>query len=240
VRLRATVRDTGIGIAKEKLEMIFEPFQQADASTTRHYGGTGLGLAIVRRLCRIMGGDCGVTSEFGRGSRFWFTLRLGLDVEPAAHLATGRFPSLKIKPPPADGQRVCVLVAEDSAINQEIARAFLEILECDCTIVSNGVRAVEALNGRHRFDIVLMDCQMPDLDGFEATRRIRAIEARLGQHTPIVALTANAMVGDREACIEAGMDDFVSKPFHLAYLQAVIAKWCPHYARPAAVEPAAG
>ena len=225
VRFRFEVQDTGIGIKPEVIPRLFESFTQSDVSITRKFGGTGLGLAIVRRLCRLMDGDCGVTSEFGHGSCFWFTLELGQDDAPAVEHPTGRHPVLAVVDGAAANRRRRVLLVEDNSVNQEVARSLLELLQCDCTIADNGARAVELLVDEHEFDVVLMDCQMPEMDGFEATRRVRTNEAQGGGHVPIVALTANAMVGDRELCLAAGMDDFLSKPFTMAQLRASLRRW---------------
>jgi len=222
---RFEIEDTGIGIPGEAIGRLFTSFSQADSSTTRKFGGTGLGLAIVRRLSELMGGECGVTSEVGRGSCFWFTLLL----EPAGEktIDHGTRSQGQFKAPSADnrGRKLRVLLVEDNLINQEVASALLETLHCDCTIAGNGKQALDALAADSGFDLVLMDCQMPEMDGYEATRCIRAGEAAGGSHIPIVALTANAMAGDRELCLDAGMDDFLSKPFQLHELSSVLGKW---------------
>jgi len=230
VSLRYEIQDTGIGIRSEVIPRLFNSFTQADNSTTRRFGGTGLGLVIVQRLCRLMGGDCGVTSEFGRGSTFWFELRFAKGSDDA--LASSSEPSRNAKPrTPANGslsRTLHILVVEDNAVNQEVAVALLESLGCTSRVANNGLEGVAAIESGERFDLVLMDCQMPELDGFEATRRIRDIERRTGGHVHIVALTANAMSGDREACLDAGMDDFLSKPFQTHELRAVLDNWmCP-------------
>ncbi len=223
------VEDTGIGIKPEVIPCLFKSFTQADSSTTRQYGGTGLGLAIVRRLCELMGGDCGVTSEFGHGSRFWFSLNLQRNLQPEAHLSTGTFIAYRSALSTTASDKLQVLLVEDNLINQEVAIALLEMLNCECSIADNGVQALEKLSQAHAFDLVLMDCQMPEMDGFEATRRIRQFEASHQLHIPIVALTANAMAGDRELCLAAGMDDFLSKPFQASELASMLGKWCPQY-----------
>lgn len=223
---RFEIEDTGIGIRSDVIPRLFNSFTQADSSTTRQFGGTGLGLAIVRRLSQLMGGDCGVTSELGKGSCFWFSLTLRRDTQ--AHMATGRFPAAtSIAARGGIDHQLKILVVEDNPINQEVAMALLETLHCECSLAVNGLEAVAALAQPHAFDLVLMDCQMPELDGFEATRRIRLYEQKQQLHTPIVALTANAMVGDRDLCLAAGMDDFLSKPFQLHQLSSMLGKWCP-------------
>jgi CheY-like chemotaxis protein len=224
--VRFEVEDTGIGIRSEAIPRLFESFTQSDNSITRQFGGTGLGLAIVRRLCQLMGGDCGVRSEYGRGSCFWFTLALQRDRSERMDVRTGTYRSMRtVSDPRQPGRRMHVLLAEDNVVNQEVAKSLLAMLECDCTIADNGRQVVELITAPHEFELILMDCQMPEMDGFEATRRVRAVEAGLGLHLPIIALTANAMVGDREQCIAAGMDDFLSKPFQLHQLAAVLEKW---------------
>jgi signal transduction histidine kinase/FixJ family two-component response regulator len=220
------VEDSGIGIRSEVIPRLFESFTQSDNTITRQYGGTGLGLAIVRRLCQLMGGECGVTSTYGKGSCFWFTLTLQHDPTPRSEVRTGTYRNL---PAPRDlaapDRRLHVLLAEDNIVNQEVAKSLLAVLACDCTVADNGQRVVELMAAPHEFDLILMDCQMPEMDGYEATRRVRELEAGSGRRTPIIALTANAMVGDREQCLAAGMDDFLSKPFQLHQLASMLERW---------------
>jgi signal transduction histidine kinase/ActR/RegA family two-component response regulator len=230
LRLRFEVEDSGVGIPAEALPRLFQSFTQSDSSITRKFGGTGLGLAIVRRLCELMGGECGVHSELGRGSTFWFTLTLQRDPEPAGTAATALLPVLPPRAAAGPDAALHVLLVEDNPINQEVALGMLELLGVRATVADDGRRAVELLRARHDFTLVLMDCQMPEMDGLEATRRTRAHERAGGRHVPIVALTANAMVGDREQCLDAGMDDFLSKPFQLRELAAAIDRWCPRHA----------
>ncbi len=232
VKLYFEIEDTGLGIKPDAIPRLFNSFTQADSSTTRKFGGTGLGLAIVRRLCNLMGGECGVRSDYGKGSCFWFTLTLRRNLQPEAHVATGAFATLSKRPAePAGKQTLEVLLVDDNPINQEVAAAFLEVFNCVCSMVDNGLLAVATLTQPHHFDLVLMDCQMPEMDGYEATRRIRSFERDQDQdqHVPIIALTANAMVGDREQCLACGMDDYLSKPFQLHELAEILAKWCPRY-----------
>ena len=212
VSIRCDVRDTGPGIPAERLRALFQPFSQVDASTTRRFGGTGLGLSIVRRLAKLMGGDAGVESQVGVGSLFWFTVRLGRAAQSGQPLPTMR-PVRTL----AGAEPFRVLVAEDNAVNQKVARVMLERIGLSVEVVNNGREAVESWKAR-RFDLILMDCQMPVADGYEATREIRRLEGA-GFHTPIVALTANAMKGDDHACRAAGMDDYLAKPLDMRSLR---------------------
>ena len=236
------VTDTGIGIPEEKLQEIFDPFSQADASTTRKYGGTGLGLTISARLVEMMGGTIWVESALGRGSAFHFTVRLGLQQEPPPRLQPEAPEFLQVASVPAIGGEatapidsgICllpaiarplkILLAEDNQINQRVAVAMLEKQGHSVVVVGTGKEALAALAGpdQHGFDLVLMDVQMPEMDGLEATALIRAKELVKGGHLPIIALTARAIAGDRERCFRAGMDDYLSKPFQLGTLLAAI------------------
>jgi two-component system, sensor histidine kinase and response regulator len=214
--VRFEVRDTGIGIAPESVKSLFQPFVQADSSTTRHFGGTGLGLSIVRGLVEMMGGQVGAHSQPGKGSTFWFLLPM-MDVsamtpradKPAsdAHWAAKRF-------------RGKVLLVEDNAVNQKVAQRFLERLGCEVELAENGEQGIRAWE-RGQFDVVLMDIQMPVMDGYTATRLIREKEC-IDRHTPIVALTANAMTGQLERCLSAGMDGLLTKPIAIERLREVL------------------
>jgi two-component system sensor histidine kinase/response regulator len=220
--IRFEVQDTGIGIAPDKAARLFTAFEQADASTTRKYGGTGLGLAITRRLARMMGGDAGVSSQPGVGSTFWFTARLqrGQDatymaaeaaVDAAAELTRSRA-----------GSRI--LLAEDNEINQEVATEILRAVGLSIEIANDGREAVD-MAATQEYDLILMDMQMPRLDGIAATREIRALPH--WQNRPILAMTANAFSEDRQRCLEAGMNDFVPKPVDPDDLYRMLLKWLP-------------
>ncbi|MCE0533909.1 ATP-binding protein [Kineosporia rhizophila] len=226
VCLRFEVIDTGIGIAPEARARVFESFSQADASTTRQYGGTGLGLAISQKLVALFEGEIGVESELGAGSTFWFTARFqrGEPVEPPAEDLDSSEPGPAASPG-------LVLVVDDNATNQKIAVRMLERLGHRADVAADGAEAVSAW-AAVPYDLILMDCRMPVMDGYEATRTIRGTEGS-GRRTPIVAMTASAMVDDRERCLEAGMDDFLSKPVQLNQLRDKVNHWL---ARPTAVE----
>ena len=246
MRLRFEVTDTGIGIDPDKQQTIFEAFTQADNSTTRRYGGTGLGLSIARTLCIAMGGEIGVRSDPGKGSTFHFTVVLDKQLGgtrptivrgPAAprgpattpQHATSEFVSpdvaafrdvLKL----AGRDFIRVLLVDDNVPNLAVARAILEALGCTVTQAQNGLEAVAAYRSGE-FDLVLMDCHMPEMDGIEATRAIRQIETFRGRRTPIIALTADAMDENRRQSIEAGMDDRVIKPLTISVLTSRIRSW---------------
>ncbi len=209
--------DTGIGIEPEHQARIFTPFSQADASTTRRFGGTGLGLSITRRLCELMGGSLRLTSEPGRGSRFTATVRA------APALATPS-PAPASPPETASPRRsLRVLVLEDNPVNQKVIGAFLGKLGHTPHFVNDGEKGLAALL-QHRFDVLLMDLEMPVMDGYEAVRRIRASERPETPRAYIVALTAHALKGERERCLALGMDDFLTKPINLAALEKTLAR----------------
>jgi signal transduction histidine kinase/ActR/RegA family two-component response regulator len=223
--LEFSVTDTGIGIPQEQQSRLFHPFSQADSSTTREYGGTGLGLSIIRSLAHLMGGSVGVTSQAGQGSRFWFTVRVGIaaaDGETQAPAqAASMAPSVQ-----ATGTVGRVLIVEDNATNRKVVEALLRRQGLQSVSVENGQEAMDALHSGLQPSLILMDMHMPVMDGPMATRRIRAWEEETGRpRLPIVALTANAFADDRQRCQDAGMDDFVTKPISLDALKAVVARW---------------
>ncbi|MBF0294800.1 MAG: response regulator [Magnetococcales bacterium] len=220
VELRFLVQDTGIGVRPEQAEYLFDSFTQADSSTTRRYGGTGLGLAISRRLVELMGGGISVRSRVGEGSTFVFTVVMGVvaergeEVSPASPEPGGALAFRGLA-----GRRV--LLVEDNVVNQEVAVGLLALAGVRAEVANNGLEALEWLRG-NRCDAVLMDVQMPVLDGYEATRRIRE---ELDSALPVIAMTANAMVGDREKSLRVGMNDHVSKPIDPRHLFATLKRW---------------
>jgi len=228
VLLHFRVRDSGIGIPKAKQEMIFEAFTQVDSSTTRNYGGTGLGLAITSRLVQLMGGRIWVESEPGQGSTFHFTSRFDLAGSVPRIIGSGdpqTIPDLPVRTgapgAPQAAQGMKILLAEDNAVNRKLATALLQKRGHHIAATENGQQALDALE-RENFDLVLMDVQMPVLDGLDTIRAIRAKEQSSGSHLPIIALTAHAMKGDRERCLASGADDYVTKPIRTPDLLAAI------------------
>ena len=213
--LHFCVADTGIGVPADKRSAIFEPFQQADGSMTRRFGGTGLGLAIASNLAELMGGRVWVDSEPGVGSTFYFTAAVTVAASAPTVVQSAGEPAATA----ARGARI--LVAEDNIVNQRVAEGLLTMRGHQVTVVSTGREALHALQAG-AFELVLMDVQMPDMDGFEATAAIRAWERDTGQHVRIVAMTAHAMTGDRERCLAAGMDGYLSKPIDQRSLYAVV------------------
>jgi PAS domain S-box-containing protein len=248
VELHFAVCDTGVGLTEEEQSRLFRPFTQADNSTTRRFGGTGLGLAISKQIVELMGGQCGVSSSPGQGSKFWFTARLSVPetkpklVLPALGDQAGRSshsasdaPPAAVSPaalPPVGGAVIAaavqspahasplrVLVAEDNTVNQRVAALQLQSIGFRAHVVSNGLEVLEEIE-RNDYDVVLMDCQMPEMDGYEAARRIRQHERH--ENLWIVALTANAMQGDDTRCLDAGMDAYLTKPLNIKDLRSAL------------------
>jgi signal transduction histidine kinase/CheY-like chemotaxis protein len=220
VELKITVSDDGIGIPEEAQKTLFNAFTQADGSTTRKYGGTGLGLAIVSQLVDMMGGHLGVDSVEGKGSSFWFTVDL-----PCADVISGTN-AKSVNDDESIRFKAEVLLVEDNPINQMVAQKMLQKIGLKAVLADNGAEALKCLD-QQSFDLVLMDCQMPEMDGFDATREIRRLDIRSlnKKRLPVIAMTANVMSGDRERCLEVGMDDYIGKPVQRDQLARVLGKW---------------
>ncbi len=218
--LHFSVLDTGIGIPKSHLSSLFTPFTQVDSSTTRSYEGTGLGLAISKKLVDLLDGEIGVDSPAGQGSNFWFRIPFPEPAAPA--VPAPESPAASSAPKPS----LRILLAEDNPVNQLVASKLLQKLGHSVTCAANGVQAVRAFS-ESQWDLILMDCQMPDMDGYQATREIRALEAALGRHTRIVAVTAHAMAEDHRKCVESGMDDYITKPISTADLLRITSLQTP-------------
>jgi FOG: CheY-like receiver len=219
--LLCQVRDTGIGISEQQLETLFDPFTQADASITRKYGGTGLGLAISRHLTQLMEGEIGVDSHQGQGTTF----RLSIPFLSCTEADLDLLQREKAVQAPKQSRPVRLLLVEDNATNQLVARTILEKLGHTVVLAGNGKEALELLH-MIPVDLVLMDCQMPVMDGFEATRRIRAGEAgEQNRLLPVLAMTAHAFAEDRERSRAAGMDDYLTKPVQLTTLSKAVTTW---------------
>ena len=228
--LRFTVSDTGIGIAKEKLESIFEAFSQGDSSITRVYGGTGLGLTISRQLVTLMRGRIWAESQLGRGSLFHFTAAFARPAKAElASIHKRESPTTTIRK--SGAHPLHILIAEDNRVNAELLSVLLQKIGHLPKVAANGLEALAALE-RSRFDLIFMDLQMPGVDGYEATTRIRQRERGASRRTPIIAVTANAFQGTREHCLAAGMDDYLSKPIDRAELVAALERCVPGAARP--------
>jgi len=234
VLVRVMVQDTGIGISEENQERLFQSFSQADASTVRKYGGTGLGLAISKKIVELMGGTIGMRSQLGQGSTFWFTVPFERPVTPSPDVRPDAVPVQAVRPPgdlfvfqppaaSAGSNKSRILLAEDNPANQMLTYYQLERLGYSVDIVSDGRQVLQAL-AETPYDLVLMDCQMPELDGYQATAEVRKREGVL-KHTPIIAMTAHVLKGEEAKCLKAGMDGYVSKPVTLAVLKNLLRRW---------------
>ena len=224
---RFEVADTGIGIDPLARERVFQPFSQADGSTTRKYGGTGLGLPICKRLVELMGGTIGLNSQPGQGSTFWFSLPLAEATRAPESAATT--PPVATRAPGASAPRSAqrLLLVEDSWMNQQVALGMLERLGYTADLVTDGRQALDAVE-QTAYAAILLDCQMPEMDGYQVAEALRQREALDGRPpVPIIALTASAMSADRERCLKSGMNDHLAKPVRIAELSAMLARWAP-------------
>jgi signal transduction histidine kinase/CheY-like chemotaxis protein len=227
-RIRFEVIDTGIGVSREDQKQLFQPFTQIDSRSSRKYEGTGLGLAICKEIVERLNGEIGVESEKGKGSRFWFIIKFEKQTsaqlkdrsnsDDAISSTIDKEENIKI-----DHSRIRILLAEDNIVNQKVAVRMLQNLGYRVDVADNGKAVLEAIS-KKEYDIILMDCMMPEMDGYEATQEIRKLENR-SKHIKIIAMTANALVGDREKCLEAGMDDYLSKPVNSTELNRTIERW---------------
>jgi signal transduction histidine kinase/ActR/RegA family two-component response regulator len=228
--LEFSVADTGIGIPADKLALLFKSFSQVDASTTRQFGGTGLGLSIVRSLAQLMHGEVGVDSKAGEGSRFWFRMRADIVTPGTDSRRAPRTDPAQLGPggTPTHGP-LSILVVEDNPVNRKVAEGMLTRRGATVTLAEDGQQGFDAIARGGRFDLVLMDVQMPVMDGYSATQCIRAWEKESGQpRVPIIALTADAYDEDRKHCLAAGMDDFLAKPINAEKLAGLLSQWASH------------
>jgi len=227
VNFLVEIKDTGIGISEANIKNIFGKFEQANQSTTREFGGTGLGLAISKKLSEMMGGEIGVNSTLGVGSTFWLKITLEkANINDSSNLEIEKRNKIVAPENQFKGSaNKTILVAEDNEINRVILNGLLEQFPCKVTMSQNGKEALE-LASTQSYDLIFMDCQMPVMDGFDATKAIRAHEKKNQKPlTPIIAFTANAIIGDKEKCFDAGMDDYLSKPIDPDALKKIIHKW---------------
>lgn len=222
ITIKFEVKDTGIGIPEEKLDRLFQSFSQVDASTTREFGGSGLGLAIVKELSELMGGSVGVESFEGEGCSFWFKIPFYINMYSDDKIKQPEKEEIPIPKPKARTSQPKILLVEDNVVNQTVALAILAKLNYSAKVADNGLKALDAIKADD-FDLILMDCQMPVMDGLEAANAIRKMKEY--DNIPILAMSAGVTKEEQNACIEAGMDDFISKPIRIKTLQAAIEKW---------------
>jgi len=233
-KIHVEVEDTGIGIAESKLDSLFEPFTQEDNSSTRKYGGSGLGLTVARRLIELMGGEIGVKSKEDQGTTFWFSLWFDLDdsdLQEDSQALGGRNLSEQHKEISKSGDRArfqnkSILIVDDISTNLKVGQEMLRKFGLTADLATNGREALSAMKSKD-YDLVLMDCQMPVMDGFAAAQEVRKLEKLSEQatHVPIIAVTAHALEGDREASLQAGMDDYLAKPLAIAELETLLNRW---------------
>jgi CheY-like chemotaxis protein len=221
VELHCTVTDSGIGISESDQHRLFQPFTQVDGGTTRRHGGTGLGLSIAQRLVKLMGGNMGVKSSVGVGTTFWFTVTLRVLAVPDAPTVPAA--TMSLSQPASQGT---ILLVEDQEPNQVLALEQLGKLGYTVELAQNGQEACTRVQEAGTdYALILMDCQMPMMDGFQATEQIRAYEKHVGGHTPIIAMTAQAMKQDEERCLAVGMDGYLRKPVRLQELKNALEQW---------------
>jgi CheY-like chemotaxis protein/nitrogen-specific signal transduction histidine kinase len=223
--IRFTITDSGVGIAADVKHLLFQPFSQVDGSTTRKHGGTGLGLAICKQLVDLMDGEIGVETEAIHGASFWFTLPLreGRRTDQSTATPSGELGERRLN---VRSRSERLLLAEDNGINALVAVKQFQQLGFEIVVVPNGREAVEAVQLEH-YDLVFMDCHMPEMNGWNAARAIRNLASELQRRVPIIAMTADVQPADRQACLTAGMDDYISKPSSLADLRTVLERWLP-------------
>ncbi|MGA1134207.1 MAG: ATP-binding protein, partial [Prochlorotrichaceae cyanobacterium] len=225
IQLYCSISDQGIGISPEDQGKLFKPFSQVEDSTTRNFQGSGLGLSICKRLVELMGGKIGVNSCLSGGTTIWFTVQLHTPEPPRNSLSTpGSQGSAQISIPDISLAHINVLVAEDNAVNQQLIGLMLKRIGCQCDITENGKLVLEKLR-TNSYDIILMDCQMPVLDGYQTTQLIRQLDDLKLKNVIVIGLTAYALEDDRQRCLNAGMNDYLAKPYTLAGLQGILHKW---------------